>query len=141
MTIVETSITINKPVDKVYAFLTDLENQKKLSEYVTGIEVAGPLKVGTRYKVQTTSYGRTIETTNEVVALEPNKKFGVKTLAAPPASDVTSTYLLEKDGSGTKLTIQMDAVIMAPGMEDMVKNQLKTGLDSTLAATKKAIES
>lgn len=140
MTVVETSITINKPVDKVFAFITDLENQKKLSEYITGVEVAGPLKVGTRYKIQTTSYGRTIETTNEVVALEKNKTFGVKTLAAPPASDVTSTYLLDADGKGTKLTIQMDAVIMAPGMEEMVKNQLKTGLDSTLAATKKAIE-
>ena len=27
-----------------------------------------------------------------------------------------------------------------PGMENMVKNQLKTGLDTTLAALKKALE-
>ncbi len=140
MTIIESSITINKPVEKVYGFLTDLENQKKLSEYITGVEVDGPLKVGTRYKIQTTSYGRTNVMENEVVALEPNKKFGVKTLAAPPASDVTSTYLLEKEGSGTKLTLQVDAVIMAPGMEEMIKTQMKTGFDTVLASTKKAIE-
>jgi uncharacterized membrane protein len=140
MTIVETSITIGKPVEKVYEFITTLENQKKLSEYITGVEAVGPLKVGTRYKIETTSFGRKMETTNEVVALEPNKKFGVKTLAAPPASDVTNFYLLEKDGKGTKLTLQMDAVIMAPGMEQMVIGQLKTGLDTSLAALKKAIE-
>jgi uncharacterized membrane protein len=140
MTIVETSVSIGKPVEKVFDFLTNLENQKKLSEYITGVEVPGPLKVGTRYKIQTTSFGRTIETTNEVIALEPNKKFGVKTLAAPPASDVTNVYVLEKEGSGTKLTLQMDAVIMAPGMEQMVIGQLKTGLDASLAAVKKAIE-
>jgi uncharacterized membrane protein len=140
MTIVESSISIGKPVEKVYEFITTLENQKKLSEYITGVEAVGPLKVGTRYKIQTTSFGRTMETTNEVVALEPNKKFGVKTLAAPPASDVTNVYLLEKDGKGTKLTLQMDAVIMAPGMEQMVIGQLKTGLDTSLAAMKKAME-
>ena len=85
-------------------------------------------------------------TTNEVVAFEPNKKFGVKTHAAPPASDVTNTYILEKVGGGTKLTLQMDAVLVpagmpsVPGMEDMMKTQMKAGLDSTLAAMKKAIE-
>ena len=140
MTIVETSINIAKPVEKVYEFVTNLDNQKKMSEYVTGVEVDGPLKVGSRYKIKTTTMGRTIETTNEVTALEPNKKFGVKTLAAPPASDVNNVYLFEKDGSGTKLTLQMDAMIMAPGMEQMVMNSLKTGMDTGLAALKKAIE-
>jgi hypothetical protein len=77
------------------------------------------------------------------MALDPNKKFAVKTLAAPPASDVTNTYMLEKDGTGTKLTATMDAVVMTmgmPGMEDMVKNQLKGALDGTLAIIKKTLE-
>ena len=85
-------------------------------------------------------------TTNEVVSFEPNKKLGVKTLATPPASDVTNTYILEPDGDGTKLTLQMDANLVPagmpsmPGMEDMMKNQMKAGLDTTMAAMKKAIE-
>ena len=146
MATLELSTKISKPVEKVFEFITNLENQKKLSTYITGIEVKGPLKVGTKYKIQTTSMGNTIETTNEVVALEPNKKFGVKTIAAPPASDVTNTYILAKDGSGTKLTLQVDAVLTPagmpsmPGMEDMMKKQMMTGFESTLAALKKAIE-
>lgn len=146
MATLETSVSINKPVEKVFEYITNLDNQKKLSTYITGIEVDGPVKLGTKYKIETTSMGHKNVTTNEVVAFEPNKKFGVKTFAAPPASDVTNTYLLEADGKGTKLTLQMDAVLTPagmpkmPGMEDMMKTQMKAGLDATMAAMKKAIE-
>jgi carbon monoxide dehydrogenase subunit G len=146
MTILETSIKISKPVEKVFEFITNLDNQKKLSSYITGVEVSEPLKVGTKYKIQTTSMGHVNETLNEVVSFEPNKKFGVKTFAAPPASDVTNTYILEKDGEGTKLTMQMDAVLTPsgmpnmPGMEDVMKKQMMAGFEATMNTLKKAIE-
>ena len=146
MTILEFSTKINKPVEAVFEFLTNLKNQKKLSQYITGVEVSEPLKVGTRYKIQTTTMGRTIETMNEVVAFEPNKKFGVKTFAPPPASDVTNTYLIEPDGGGTKLVLQLDTVLVPPGMpsmpgmEDMMKKQMSATFEATLATMKKAIE-
>ena len=130
----------------MFEFITNLDNQKKLSSYITGIEVSGPLKVGTKYKIQTTSMGHVIETLNEVVSFEPNKKFGVKTFAAPPASDVTNTYILEKDGDGTKLIMQMDAVLVPagmpsmPGMEDVMKKQMMAGFEATMNTLKKAIE-
>jgi len=147
MATLEFSTKVDRPVEKVFEFITNLDNQKKLSEYITGVEVKGPLKVGTHYKIETTSMGRKIETVNEVVSLEPNRKFGVKTIAAPPASDVTNTYVLEKDGSGTKLILQVDAVLTppgmpnVPGMEDMMKKQMAAGFEATLAILKKAIES
>lgn len=146
MAVIETSVKINKPVEQVWSFLTNLENQKKLSTYITGIEVNEPLKIGTKYKIETTSMGHKNATMNEVISFEPNKKFGVKTFAPPPASDVTNTYLLEPDGDGTRLTLQMDANLVPagmpsmPGMEDMMKTQMKAGLDSTMTAMKKAIE-
>ncbi|HKJ37862.1 MAG TPA: SRPBCC family protein [Anaerolineales bacterium] len=147
MATIETSINISKPVEKVFEFITNLDNQKKLSTYITGVEVDGPVKLGTKYVIETTSMGNVIKTNNEVVAFEVNKNFGVKTFAAPPASDVTNTYLLEKDGDGTKLILQMDAVLAppgmpnVPGMEDMMKKQMQTGLDATMTALKKLIES
>lgn len=146
MTVLETSVKISKPVAQVFEFITNLENQKKLSSYITGIQVSEPLKVGTKYKIQTTSMGHVIETLNEVVAFEPNKKFGVKTFASPPASDLTNTYVLEEDGGGTKLVMQIDAVLTPagmpkmPGMEDMMKKQMLAGFDTTLATMKKLIE-
>jgi len=146
MATIETSVNIKKPVEEVFEFITNLDNQKKLSTFITGIEVSGPVQMGTKYKIETTSMGHKNVTNNEVVAFEPSKKFGVKTLAAPPASDVTNTYLLEKDGDGTKLSLLMDAVLTPPGMpnmpgmEDMMKKQMITGLEATLNTMKKMIE-
>ncbi len=143
MPIIEASVSVSKPVEKVFEFITNFDNQKKLNNMLTDIIVGGPVAVGTKVKYKGTVMGRAFETENEIVTLEPNKVFGIKTKAAPPASDVTNTYLLEQDGSGTKLTAQMDTVITGgfPGVEEMVKNQLKSTLDQTLAAMKKAIES
>jgi uncharacterized membrane protein len=146
MATLETSVKIGKPVAQVFEFITNLDNQKKLSSYITGVQVSEPLKVGTKYKIQTTSMGHVIETLNEVVAFEPNKKFGVKTFASPPASDVTNTYILEEDGGGTKLIMQIDAVLTPagmpkmPGMEEMMKKQMLAGFEATLATMKKLIE-
>lgn len=147
MATIETSVSIKKPVEQVFEFITNLDNQKKLSSYITGIEVGGPVQLGTKYKIETTSMGHKNVTNNEVVAFEPNKKLGVKTFAAPPASNVTNTYLLEQEGDGTKLVLQMDAVLTPPGMpnmpgmEDMMKKQMITGLEATLNTMKKLIES
>ena len=146
MSTIETSVTISKPVERVFEYITNLDKQKKLSAYITGVEVDGPVKLGTKYKIETTSMGHKNTTTNEVVAFEPNKKFGVKTFAAPPASDVTNTYLFEADGNNTKLTLQMDATLVpagmpnVPGMEDMMKKQMMSGLETTMQNMKKQIE-
>jgi len=138
MAVVETSISINQPVEKVFAYLTDVQKQKDLNPSINAIEVGGKMAVGMRYKIKMTVAGREFVSENEIAALEPNKTFAVKTLAAPPAAPVTNTYTLEKDGSGTKLHLAMDAVVM-PGTEGMVVPQLRAGLDTALAGIKKAL--
>ena len=138
MAVIETSITINQPVEKVFAYVTDVQKQKDQNPSISAIEMDGPLAVGTRYKIKMNIAGRDFVSENEIVALEPNKTFGVKTLAAPPAAPVTNTYTLVKEGSGTKLSAAMDAVV-TPGTEGMVVPQLRAALDTTLAAIKKAL--
>jgi hypothetical protein len=60
---------------------------------------------------------------------------------------VTNTYVLEEDGGGTKLIMQIDAVLTPagmpkmPGMEEMMKKQMLAGFEATLATMKKMIES
>jgi carbon monoxide dehydrogenase subunit G len=143
MAIIETSVQINRPVETVYAFLADLQNLKAQNPSLTSVTLNGPVAVGTHYITKVQAAGREFSIENEIVAIEPNKKFAVKTLAVPPASPVTTAYMLEPSGSGTKLTTSMDTVVMAPmpGMEDMIKGQLKSTLDMTNATLKKLIES
>jgi carbon monoxide dehydrogenase subunit G len=142
MATIESSIQIARPVEAVFSFLTNLENQKAIQPGITQVILGGPFAVGTRYTLKGQVMGRDFSVENEIVALEPNKKLSIKTLAAPPASPVTNTYTLAPEGNGTRLTTTMDAVVMGgfPGMEDMVKNQLKASLDGANATLKKVME-
>lgn len=145
MALIEVSTIINKPADVIFAHITNPDNQK--NQYVVSVEFDGPIKLGAKCKTTVKSTQGVVNViTSEVIAFEQNKIYGTKTFAAPPASDVTSTYLLEAAGSGTKLTMQTEAMLMPagmpsmPGMEDMIKKQMLSSYESTLAALKKAIE-
>lgn len=145
MAIIEVSTKINKPAEQIFAHVTNPDNMK--NEYVVSIEFDSPLKVGTIYKTKVKStLGVVNEIVSEVIAFKKNKVYGTKTFGTPPASDVTSTYILEADGSGTKVTMKTDAVLMPPGMpsmpgmEDMIKKQMMAGYETTLVALKKALE-
>ncbi len=145
MALIETSIKINASPEKIFSHVSSLDSLK--SEYVVGVEADGPVKLGTKIKTKIKStMGVENVITSEVIAYEKDKIFGTKTFAAPPASDVISTYILEPDGSGTKVTMQTEAVLMPagmpsiPGMEDMMKKQMVAGYDAALAALKKKLE-
>ncbi|WKZ36626.1 MAG: SRPBCC family protein [Anaerolineales bacterium] len=145
MALIETSIKINVSPEKIFSHVSSLDSLK--NEYVVGIEADGPVKLGTKIKTRIKStQGVENEIVSEVIAFEENRKFGTKTFAAPPASDVVSTYILEKDGDGTKVTLQTEAVLLpagmpsVPGMEDMMKKQMLAGYDAALAALKKKLE-
>lgn len=145
MAIIEVSTTINKPAEKIFAHITNPDHMK--NQYVTSVEFDSPLKVGTKCKmIVKSTQGVVNEIVSEVVAFEKNKVYGTKTFAKPPASDVTSTYILEAAGSGTKVTLRTDTVLTPPGMpsmpgmEDMMKKQMVGSYEATLAALKKSIE-
>lgn len=139
MATVETSISIKQPIEKVFSYMTDVQNQKAMNANITEIKTSGKMAVGMHYTVKMTMAGRQFESEHEITALEPNKTLAIKTLAKPPASPVTNTYTFAKEGSGTKVGLSMDAVVM-PGTEGMVVPQLRAGLDTALAGFKKALE-
>ena len=144
MALIETSIKINKPASVIFAHLNNIEGMK--NEYVEKIEIDGPIRLGLKYKIFTKAGGRLIETVNEVVGFEQDKLVSTKTFAAPPASDMVSTYILEEEGGGTKVIFQTEAMLTVPGMpsmpgmEDMMKKQMITTYEASLAALKKKLE-
>lgn len=145
MALIESSTTINVPAEKIFAHVSSLDSIK--NEYVVSVEADGPIKLGSKIKTTTKSLNGAQSTiTSEVIAYEKNKIYGTKTFGTPPASDVVSTYILEPDGKGTKVTMQTEAVLTPagmpnmPGLEDMMKNQMKASYDTVLAALKKKLE-
>lgn len=146
MTLIEVSTKINASPEKIFDYVSSLEALK--SDYVIKLEADGPIKLGTKIKTTVKAMnGMENVIVSEVVAYEKNKIYGSKTYAAPPASDVVTTYILQADGDGTKVTLQTEAQLMpagmpsVPGMEDMMKNQMIAGYTAALGTLKKKMES
>ena len=145
MALIEVSTKINASPQKIFDYISSLDSLK--SEFVTNVEADGPIKLGTKIKTTTKAMnGMQNRIPSEVIAYEKNKIFGSKTYAAPPASDVISTYILEPDGDSTKITLQTEAQLVPPGMpsmpgmEDMMKNQMVAGYTAALGTLKKKLE-
>ncbi len=76
----EVSIVINRPVEEVFAFLSDLEsNLKWRTSQIEAIKTSeGPIGVGTTYRTVNNVLGRRLEGESEVIEYEPNRKVTVK---------------------------------------------------------------
>lgn len=76
MASVSSSITINQPVDKVFAYVTAVENHKAWQTGILEAKVTpeGPIAVGSTYHYTSEVMGRRYESQMQVSAYEPNKK-------------------------------------------------------------------
>jgi uncharacterized membrane protein len=100
---IQIPVNIDRPVEEVYAYLSDL---RRLPEWNTMVdEVVGfepPVRVGSTHQLKLRLLGRRIEADQEVTELEPNRRAVIKTGA--PLS-VTDTWTFESLGANqTRLT-------------------------------------
>ena len=129
MASVSYSTMINKPVDKVFSYVTNAENHISWQAGIQGAALtpAGPVALGSVYHYAVEVMGRKIETQMEVSAFEPNQKWSVKTMGVP--RPVETVYQFEPVGDTTKLTISMDLSGGYPAAaEAMVKQQMEKSL-------------
>lgn len=105
---VETSITINRPVEDVFAYLSDRRNDLQWQSGLVDIRQTpeSPVGVGTRITEVRKFLGRRIESSSEVVEYEPNTKYTRKNTGGP--FPVEGSYLFEPTGVGTKVTLKFE---------------------------------
>ena len=99
----ETEITINRPVDDVLSFITDIASFAKWSEKtVEAIQTSdGPLGVGTTCRIVTRAMGRTITHEFEVTEFRSGERYAVRSTSGPFPMSVT--YTVEHVPEGTRL--------------------------------------
>jgi uncharacterized protein YndB with AHSA1/START domain len=105
----EGSVTIARPVDAVFAYLTDGEKCPQWRSGVLDIKrVSGDGGLGTRYRQGVKGpMGRRIAADYEVTAFEPNRRIEFQAVAGPARPH--GRYDLAPDDSGTRLTFSLDA--------------------------------
>jgi len=132
--VMEDSITINRPVEEVFAYLADIENLAKWHGQVDHGEQTseGPLGVGTTYRGSSDFMGRKMEWTSEITEYEPNLKVA-QTLDMGPAV-MAMTWVLEPVEGGTKFTVISEgemgglAKLAGPLMDRTMKKQMESNL-------------
>ena len=74
------SVVINRPVEQVFAFVSDLENDPPWSGAAEMRRTSpGPVGIGTTFQQRDRLLGRRLELTLRVVGYEPNRKITLRT--------------------------------------------------------------
>jgi uncharacterized protein YndB with AHSA1/START domain len=105
----EASVTIARPVDAVFAYLTDGEKCPQWRSGVLDIKrVSGDGGLGTRYRQGVKGpMGRRVAADYEVTAYEPNRRIEFQAVAGPARPH--GRYDLAPDDGGTRVSFALDA--------------------------------
>ncbi len=126
----EHTVDINRPVEEVFSFITNHEND---AQWRAGLVESkrtseGPVGVGSTGTDVLQFLGRRIESSYELTEFEENRKLGFKTTSGPIPME--GGYTMESAGGGTKVafTIQGDSGgffrLAEPILARMVKRQV-----------------
>ena len=90
---VETSTVINRPVEEVFAVLSNVENNPKwVSIFQEATKTSpGPIGVGTTWHIMLKALGQRIEGDVEVVEYEANRTYVQKSKTGPVPVEIRQT--------------------------------------------------
>jgi len=138
----ELSILINRPIEEVFTYVSDLQNGP---QWQTGLfEVRrlsqGSLGIGTQFASVRKFMGKKLEGVVELVVYEPNRKIVIK---APSGSvPFEQAFLFEPTTEGTKLStvIQLFTSGFMGLAEPMIAASLKREMETAFGDLKELLE-
>jgi uncharacterized protein YndB with AHSA1/START domain len=137
----EVTIHLNKPVEQVFAFLTDTSKLATWQSNLIKSEslTEGPLRTGSRFREIRRINNKEEEIQAEITALEPNKRLETKTVTKPEAM---VSYVLDPERGGTRLSYKF--VLNTSGamrlMEPIMANAIKKGSETDFETLKRILE-
>jgi len=144
--LLQADITINAPVAKVWALISDLDNMPKWSPQCRVMKAVGAVKVGTK-TVNLNRRGALFwPTTSTITAVDPQKKLSFRV----NTNNTQWTYDLEPADTGTKLTVSRHAEAVKPISSTLINRfmggvpnfevELVEGMNTSLSRIKAAAE-
>ena len=103
------SVTVNRPVEEVWHFISNFENATRWSRGVLEARQTsdGPLGAGSTLQTVVKAFGRRRTADYLVTEYEPNHAFAFEVTAGPMTS--RARYSVEPAGAGTRLTASGEA--------------------------------
>ncbi|HEU0291452.1 MAG TPA: SRPBCC family protein [Anaerolineales bacterium] len=131
---VETSIVINRPIEEVFAFLSNRENNPKWISEVTEVSKTSdaPVGVGTTWREIRKFLSQRLENEYEYIEYEPNRKITTRSKSGPFPLEFQSRFENVEGGTRIQSIIQGEPggffKLAEPLLISMVKRQLETAL-------------
>lgn len=138
----ELSVVIDRPIEEVFAFATEPENEPlwQSTSLETEQTSGGPVGVGTTFRNTSKFLGRRIDSTYEVTENEPPRRQCVRVTSGPiPGS---GCYLFEPAEGGTRFTQRFEAEIggFFRLAEPLVGRAIRRQMDVDMATLKDLLE-
>ena len=140
---VESTTVISRPVEEVFALLSNLENYPKWSSAFLEVQKTseGPIGVGTTWRAVQKAFGQRLESEVEVTEYEPNRKIAQESTSGPIPSEVLLTF--EPVEGGTRVSVALEAEVggFFKLAEPLVKTMVKRNIETDFANLKDLMES
>jgi uncharacterized membrane protein len=138
----EKIITINRPVEEVFAYVSDLQNGPQWQNGLLEVRrtTKGPLGIGTQYTSVRKFMGRKLESGIEFVTYEPNKKIAFKSISG--TSPFEQSFIFESTAEGTRLTTRLE--LQTSGLmglaEPLIASGVRREMDANFGDLKDMLE-
>ena len=134
-------LKINRPVEQVFAWLTNAENQAKFDKSSLKMDALtpGPWRAGTQFRELRDLGGRKTEVLSEIAELEPNRRFVIRSKTGP---EWLGIWLFESEGNGTRLrwTGQMRMKGFGRLLEPLIGRQMRAQINQQFGQLPSIIE-
>jgi uncharacterized membrane protein len=139
---VENSIVINRPLEEVFAFVSNFENNPKWSTAFLEAQKTseGPIGVGTTWRFVQRFLGQRIEGEVELTEYEPNRKFAGKSKSGPIPAEVRQTFEPVEGGTQISFVLEAEAGGFFKLAEPLVARMAKRQNESDFANLKDLME-
>ena len=140
MLTIEASLEIDRPVEEVFAYVTD---PGRMPEWVAGVKKAsldGPPRLGAKV-VQTHAFlGRDTSVTAEITAFERNRLVAFATRSPIAVSQTLRLHPLRKGGTQLNARMEADFAVFRGAAEKIVAARAKREYERDLARLKDLLE-
>jgi uncharacterized protein YndB with AHSA1/START domain len=138
----ETSVWVERPIEEVFAYVSDPENFPHWNSAVRMVRKtsAGEDEVGSRYSMERHLPTGRAENELEITSHKPPEEFSIRTLSGP--TPFVYRYTFSRSDGGT--LVELDAEVELPGVAalagPLARRAVKRGVDDNFATLKRVLE-
>ncbi len=139
----EASVIIKQPVERVFAFISDVERQPDWVGAVQGVKDVspGPVQEGSTYTLSLAFMGQAGDVQQIVTTLEPNRVYAQKSASGPVPAQTTFTVEPTEGGTLVRNVTEADDSNIPRLLRSMVTRNVNNQLKMDLAKLRELLES